>query len=393
VNLGGAAAATTTTSGSGTYGFSGLTGGTYAVMPSKTGYAFTPSSRSMTIAADTSGVDFTAAPSHSISGTITPSGSGSGTTVALSGSSFNATTVADSTGAYSFAGLADGTYTLTPSKTSYGFTPASQMVTLSGADQTGVNFTAALTGNVLFFDDFNGTTLGPEWTVISRHGEYSQNETECNASQQVSVANGILSISAAAQSTSCGNFNLDGTVRHAPQSWPYLTGDIQWTNLNFTYGTVEIRAKFPDKNTSLWPATWLLGTNCQATNPFTADTGYSTCPNLGQSGYTEIDMTECYGNSWCQFHVANPSFGSSGTSCDLFYTPTVDTNWHTFTTVWTAGNIKQYQDGTLITSCNQSLPNPMFLIMQIQTGGAGGTPTNSLLPATLMIDYVKVTQP
>jgi len=35
----------------------------------------------------------------------------------------------------------------------------------------------------------------------------------------------------------------------------------------------------------------------------------------------------------------------------------------------------------------------MFLIIQIQTGGAGGTPNNGLLPATLLIDYVKVTQP
>jgi hypothetical protein len=36
---------------------------------------------------------------------------------------------------------------------------------------------------------------------------------------------------------------------------------------------------------------------------------------------------------------------------------------------------------------------PMFLIMQIQTGGNGGTPNNALLPATLAVDYVRVTQP
>jgi hypothetical protein len=35
----------------------------------------------------------------------------------------------------------------------------------------------------------------------------------------------------------------------------------------------------------------------------------------------------------------------------------------------------------------------MFLIMQIQTGGAGGTPNNSLLPASMVVDFVKVTQP
>jgi hypothetical protein len=35
----------------------------------------------------------------------------------------------------------------------------------------------------------------------------------------------------------------------------------------------------------------------------------------------------------------------------------------------------------------------MFLLIQTQTGGAGGTPNNALLPTQFMIDYVKVTQP
>jgi hypothetical protein len=50
-------------------------------------------------------------------------------------------------------------------------------------------------------------------------------------------------------------------------------------------------------------------------------------------------------------------------------------------------------DGVLQTSCSQSLNNPMFLLIQTQTGGVGGTPNNSMLPATFVIDYVKVTQP
>jgi beta-glucanase (GH16 family) len=164
--------------------------------------------------------------------------------------------------------------------------------------------------------------LTSNWTVISRHGEYAQSETECNIPQQVNVSDG-LTITTAAQSATCGDFNVDGSVRHQPSSWPYITGDIQWTpGLNFTYGTIEIRGKFPDQKTSLWPAFWLLGSNCQVTNIYTADTGYSTCPQIDTSGYTEIDMMECYGSGWCQFHVANPSFGI-GNGCDATYT--VDT--------------------------------------------------------------------
>ena len=75
----------------------------------------------------------------------------------------------------------------------------------------------------------------------------------------------------------------------------------------------------PAQATSLWPAIWMLGSNCQVTNIYTADTGYSTCPTLGGSGYIETDMVECYiSGGWCQFHVANPSFGL-GSGCDATY--------------------------------------------------------------------------
>jgi|GEM_PF-6503273 hypothetical protein len=325
-----------------------------------------------------------------ISGNLTSLGSGA--TVKLSGpSNVNLSTTADASGNYIFSGLTNGAYTITPSSPTAGFTPFSQSVTVNGSNVSGVNFTAAATSNLVFYDNFTGASLNPAWTVISRHGEYSQNETECNTPGQVVQASGYLTITTIAQSSVCGDFNPDGTVWHAPQSWPYTTGDLQWKNLNFTYGTVEIRAKFPSLSTSLWPATWLLNSNCQATNPMTGETGVGGCPGLGATGYTEIDMTECYTGS-CQFHIANPNFGAGG-GCNTGYPGGVDTSvWHTFKTVWTSTSISQYMDGVLETSCSQSLSNPMFLIMQIQTGGTGGTPVNSLLPATLMIDYVKVTQ-
>ena len=254
----------------------------------------------------------------------------------------------------------------------------------------GSNCPASVFGDstkVVFFDNFPGTTLSSYWTVISRHGEYTQDETECNVPSMVAVNNG-LTITTEAQSASCGDYFT------AASSWPYITGDIQWTNLNFTYGSIEIEAKFPSVNTSLWPATWLLGTNCQYTNPLTGNTGVTinghTCPDIGTGNYTEIDMTECYGGSsgWCQFHVADPNFY---TPCDGNYS--VDTNFHTFTTVWNSSGITQYMDGTSRATCNQQLSLPMFLLIQTQTGGAGGTPNNSLLPAELVVTYVKVTQP
>jgi len=252
--------------------------------------------------------------------------------------------------------------------------------------------------HVIFFDDFTGNSLSSEWTVISRHGEYSQNETECNTPQQVGVADGLLTITTAAQSSECGDFQIDGTVRHTPAPWPYLTGDTQWRSLNFTYGTVTVRAKLPAEATMLWPAIWLLGSNCQNTNPHTADVGYDTCPGIGSAEYAEVDMVECDLNNWCQLALANlANRGSGGTSFPTCGYP-VDTDFHTFTLTWTPEAVTVAVDGQP-TGCSFASPQwtipstPMFLIIQTQTGGSGGAPNDALLPASFQVDFVRVTQP
>ena len=250
--------------------------------------------------------------------------------------------------------------------------------------------------NVIFFDDFTGTSLDSAWTIISRHGEYSQSETECNTPQEVNVANSILTITTAVGPATCGDFNVDGSVRHAPQSWPYVTGDVQWTNFNFTYGTLEVRAQFPPQATGVWPAIWMLGQNCQLTNIYTADTGYSTCPSPGNAGYEEIDTVECDPKGdWCHFIVYNGSVSPENLIC----TYPVDTNWHVYTMTWTSKSLSLAMDGKALQGCSiggNAVPSsPMFLIMQTQTSDYSvfGPPNNALLPTTFNIDYVKVTQP
>ena len=390
VILGGAASATTNASASGTYSFSGLANGSYTVTPTNPGYTFSPPTQSVVISgASATGVNFSASGGFMISGTLSPAKYAVGATVALTGP-VNATATITGSSAFAFTGLPPGSYTVAASSPSATFTPSSQSVSINNQNVSSIAFAAASTQNVIFFDNFLQPTLSSAWTAISRHGEYAQGETECNIPQQVTTGSG-LTITTAAQNWTCGDFNIDGTTRHAPTTWPYITGDVQWTNQNFTYGTVEVRAKFPSSATNLWPAIWMLGSNCQLTNIYTADTGYASCAALGSAGYIETDMVECYNSGgWCQFHVANPSFGI-GNGCDASYP--VDTNWHTYDTVWTAAGIQQYMDGALITTCNQSISNPMFLIIQTQTGGVGGTPNNANLPAQLMVDYVKVAQP
>ncbi|HEX7285213.1 MAG TPA: N,N-dimethylformamidase beta subunit family domain-containing protein [Candidatus Angelobacter sp.] len=152
LTLSGSGSATTTADSSGNYTFSGLVNGTYTITPSKTGFSFTPNSQTTTVnGANVTAINFTAtALGFSISGNV--SAGGAGATVALSGAA-TASTTADSSGNYSFAALANGTYTVTPTKPGFTFSPASQTATVNNANVSAVNFTAtaqtfSISGNV-----------------------------------------------------------------------------------------------------------------------------------------------------------------------------------------------------------------------------------------------------
>jgi hypothetical protein len=79
----------------------------------------------------------------SMSGTINPTSAGNGASVTLSGAA-SASATADSSGNYTFTGLPNGSYMVTPKHTGYAFTPGNQSATVNGANVTGVNFTATL---------------------------------------------------------------------------------------------------------------------------------------------------------------------------------------------------------------------------------------------------------
>jgi phosphodiesterase/alkaline phosphatase D-like protein len=83
---------------------------------------------------------FVQGPSFSISGSISGSG-GSGATVNLSGGA-TASTVADASGNYTLSSVPNGSYTVTPVKAGFTFTPASRSVVINGADAVGVSFTS-----------------------------------------------------------------------------------------------------------------------------------------------------------------------------------------------------------------------------------------------------------
>jgi hypothetical protein len=231
VALSGSATAFVTADSSGNYRFNGgLASGTYSVTVSNAGYTFNPASAQVTVnATSVAGVNFvTATSTYSISGTIT----GAQVTTVTLGGAATATTVEDGYGNYTFLGLPNGTYTVTPSGS---FTPASTKVTVGGANVTGVNFwtpTATFTiSGTIYGPGANGATVslnGGQSTVADTSGNYtflgltngSYTVTPTNAGHVFSPGNRSVTISGANIlgvnfSTLTGTFTISGTISGA----------------------------------------------------------------------------------------------------------------------------------------------------------------------------------
>lgn len=171
-----------TSDASGNYTISGLANGGFTVTSAKLGYTFTPASLTVTVnGANVTGNNFTATPAaagtYSISGTITSSSAALvGVTVTLSGSG-STTATTDNSGNFSFSGIQNGSYTLTPTKTGYTFTPASQTVTVNGANLTGKNFTAAGTTSGTTITALSVLQSGLSWPMIRSYNSGTTNIT------------------------------------------------------------------------------------------------------------------------------------------------------------------------------------------------------------------------
>ncbi|MGC2322347.1 MAG: galactose oxidase-like domain-containing protein [Terriglobales bacterium] len=252
----------TTTIASGSYTFPSVSNGTYTVTPSLTGVNFSPTSQSITVASGPVAVPaFTAtAQTWQVSGSITPASLGSGSTLTLSQSGTTiSTATAAGDGTYSFPSVANGTYTVTPTKTGVSFNPTSQSVTVASGPATVPAFTAtAQTWQVS--GSITPATLGSGATLtLSQSGTTISTATAAGDGTYSfpSVANGTYTLT---PSKSGVNFNPTSqslTVSNGPQTVPVFTASVpsgialiqKATNGNEATGA-NISVSFPSNNTA-----------------------------------------------------------------------------------------------------------------------------------------------
>ncbi|HWZ14718.1 MAG TPA: glycoside hydrolase family 16 protein [Mucilaginibacter sp.] len=234
-----------------------------------------------------------------------------------------------------------------------------------------VSKTRTLTYQLVWSDEFNGTSVNTSnWKFETGGGGWGNNELEYYQAANATVANGYLSITAKKQQVGSNQYT----------SARMKTQGLQ----QFTYGRVEARIKMPVVK-GLWPAFWMLGTNITTV-------GWPKCGEIDIMEHINTDSLNHGTIHW--YNNGNASYGGQVTTSpsqfhvyDVTWTPTA-INWDIDGVQYFTANIANGINGT---GCFQ---NPFFIILNLAVGGnwPGNTIDTSKLPASMVVDYVRVYQ-
>ncbi len=159
--------------------------------------------------------------------------------------------------------------------------------------------------------------------------------------------------------------------------------------VEFTYGTIEVRAKLATGK-GLWPAFWMLGSNIDE----------AIWPACG-----EIDIMEYVGR---EPHVVFTSLHTTSSSGETVNTKrtrieNIEEGFHTYKAEWTKDHITFFVDNTEVYTYNPALKNvenwpfdqPFYLLANLAIGGkfGGREVDQTIFPEEYLIDYIKITKP
>ncbi len=250
---------------------------------------------------------------------------------------------------------------------------------------TSASLSAQQCQNLVWQDEFDGTAIDlTKWE--SQEGDgcsygicgWGNNELQSYSTDNATVANGILTITAKKERVKAKNYT-SARVRTAN-----MPNGGQWTN-----GRFEARIKLPEGQ-GLWPAFWMLPTDPDVGWPMSGE--IDIMESTGQASMI-VNGTIHYGEPW-----PNNSFSGGhilsqpGKWSDAF---------HTYAIEWTPYEIRWYLDDILYsTKTPADMANSAWwtfenyqyhLILNLAVGGSlGGTPDDSIFPVSMEVDYVRV---
>lgn len=222
----------------------------------------------------------------------------------------------------------------------------------------------------------NGSPDLAKWSYDVGGSGWGNNELQYYTnSGNASISNGILSIVAKKENNSGMEYTSARMVTKGK-------GD-------FLYGRIEVRAKIP-KGRGTWPAIWMLSTDGQ----------YGTWPASG-----EIDIMEHVGYDPNKVHSSvhttafNHTRNTQKTAFKII--PDATDAFHIYRIDWTPYSIRSFIDGEkYFEFINQGtgftvwpFDKKQHLLLNIAVGGNWGGVQgvdNTVFPATMQVDYVKV---
>jgi beta-glucanase (GH16 family) len=232
---------------------------------------------------------------------------------------------------------------------------------------------------MVFSDDFNGQSLDTsKWSTSMEfpgtHGPRYHNEfyLSYTLDEDVVVADGQLHLRTERRMVSgeepIGLFD-------------YSQGLVSTRDhYTFTYGYVEIRAKYPGGK-GMWPCFWLMPQDETAWPP-------------------EFDIAEYYGGQQKMHHglahgtMSETKWDSSGDTETDFVN-----DWHTIGLEWTEGRAVWYVDGIARKTVTADyVPRvPMYVILSNSVGSvkspASAPDEATVFPNDFAIDYIRIYQP
>lgn len=166
-----------------------------------------------------------------------------------------------------------------------------------------------------------------------------------------------------------------------------------YPKFSFQYGKVEVMAKLP-KGKGTWPAIWML--------PNTIRTKVEHWPNCG-----EVDIMEEVGKDpdviHSSMHSGRYNFLKNNQYTHFGKVPGASDSFHLYGIEWNSKSVKFFIDKKLFyearkgengkdtTNAGWPYDKPYFLILNLALGGNwGGTIDDTIFPATMEVDYVRV---
>jgi beta-glucanase (GH16 family) len=227
----------------------------------------------------------------------------------------------------------------------------------------------ALTYQLVWSDEFNGTSVdGSKWNIDNGNPGVN-NEKEYYQAANAAVTGGNLVITAKQQSVG---------------GQPYTSAKLNTSGkFSVQYGRIEARMKLPMVQ-GTWPAFWMLGTNI-------GNVGWPQCGEIDIMEHVNTSNTILGTMHW-SINNSHTQYGSS--------TTTTPGDYHTYAVEWDNSSIRWYVDNTLYVTGNiaNNINNtgafqlPFYIILNLAIGGdlPGNTIDNGSLPTSMSVDYVRV---